>query len=110
MAENSSEAAKPKRRRGPGRPFAPGVSGNPGGRPKAYADFQELCRARSPKALETLDAALDAGDVTAARVLLEYAWGKPPSAPGDLEAQLEVRPFAGLSLEELRELATKAEE
>lgn len=35
MAENSTKAAKkPKRKRGPGRPFQKGQSGNPGGRPK----------------------------------------------------------------------------
>lgn len=31
MAENS----QPKKKRGPGRPFAPGMSGNAGGRPKS---------------------------------------------------------------------------
>ncbi len=35
MAENSSPTAKPKR--GPGRPFEPGQSGNPGGRPRGLA-------------------------------------------------------------------------
>lgn len=36
MAGNSDGAAKKKRRRGPGRPFPPGVSGNPSGRPKGF--------------------------------------------------------------------------
>lgn len=43
MAENSAESGAPKPARGPGRPFAPGVSGNPGGRP-AHAAFSKKCR------------------------------------------------------------------
>lgn len=35
MAENSASTGK---KRGPGRPFQPGRSGNPGGRPKGIAD------------------------------------------------------------------------
>ena len=38
-----------------GRPFPKGQSGNPGGRPRVLADVQELARAKSPKALETLE-------------------------------------------------------
>ena len=39
IAENSEETAKQVRRRGPGRPFPPGVSGNSGGRPKGSKTF-----------------------------------------------------------------------
>ncbi len=37
MAQNSTKTAK--KRRGPGRPFLPGQSGNPGGRPKGFAEY-----------------------------------------------------------------------
>ena len=38
MPENSTETALKSRRRGPGRPFKKGESGNPGGRPKGLAE------------------------------------------------------------------------
>jgi hypothetical protein len=106
MTENTNK--KPPKSRA--HLFQPGQSGNPAGRPKGYAEFRELCRDRSPKALETLDAALDAGDVVAVRVVLEYAWGKPSSAPEDLDAVKQANPFSKLSLEELHRLAEKVEE
>lgn len=37
-----------------GRPFRPGVSGNPGGRPRELRDVTELARSHSPEAIETL--------------------------------------------------------
>lgn len=72
-----------------GKGFVPGRSGNPAGRPGGYAEFRELCRAKTPEAVESLVGALANGDasaVAAARVLLEYGWGKPSAAPEDLEA------------------------
>lgn len=72
--------------------FAPGVSGNPNGRPGGYAEFRELCRSKSPAAVRALEGALGEGGpsaVAAARVLLEYGWGKPSSAPEDLDAVRE---------------------
>lgn len=81
--------------------FAPGVSGNPEGRPGGYAEFRELCRSKSPAAVTALEDALGDGGpsaVAAARVLLEYGWGKPAAAPEDLEA---VREGAGVALSQL---------
>lgn len=72
--------------------FKPGVSGNPEGRPGGYAEFRELCRSKSPAAVTALEDALGDGGpsaVAAARVLLEYGWGKPASAPEDLDAVRE---------------------
>lgn len=85
MAGNSGRTAK---QRGPGRPFRPGQSGNPNGRPKAHGEFVEACRARTPKALEVLDQEMELGDsrVQAAIKVLEWAWGKPATAPEDREA------------------------
>jgi len=51
MAENSELTAK---QRGPGRPFAKGVSGNPGGRPRELADVKALAREHTTEAIETL--------------------------------------------------------
>ena len=63
-------------------------SGNPGGRPKGYADFRAKCREHTDASIATLVAAL--GDerlcVQAAQTLLSYGWGKPQSAPEDLDA------------------------
>lgn len=77
------DQAPPKKR---GR-FLPGVSGNPAGRPGGYAEFRAACRRHSDETVKMLASASMAGDVQAARVLLEYAWGKPSSAPEDLEAR-----------------------
>jgi hypothetical protein len=76
-----------------GRPFQkddPRI--NKGGRPADYGKFRELCRTKSPAAVQALEAALSEGGaaaVAAARVLLEYGYGKPSSAPEDLEAVRE---------------------
>ena len=37
-----------------GRPFEKGQSGNPGGRPKVVAEVNELARAHTAEAIETL--------------------------------------------------------
>jgi hypothetical protein len=62
--------------------FKKGVSGNPGGRPKANADVIAAARAHTTKAIETLaslmvNADTDATKVSAARALLERGWGAP---------------------------------
>jgi hypothetical protein len=102
---------KPKQKRGRGNPnWVKGVSGNPAGRPGGYEEFRAQCRSASPEAFAALRTAAKDGDVQAARVLLEYAWGKPSSAPEDLEAVREANPLSGLTLEQLRELASRAEE
>lgn len=71
MAENSGQQR--------GKPFRKGQSGNPAGRPSGYAEFKEKCRAKDDKALNALESALGDPDhaVAAAKVLLEFGWGKP---------------------------------
>lgn len=79
MAQNNGPEPK---RRGGGRPFQPGQSGNPGGRPKAVREVVELARAHTVAAITALaDIVQDSGAPPAARVtaadkLLERGWGK----------------------------------
>ena len=62
-----------------GRPWPPGRSGNPGGRPKAALDIQALARQHTPDAIAALVAALanprDRGQPAAA--LLDRGRAKP---------------------------------
>jgi hypothetical protein len=76
----SSELAAP--RRGPGRPFAKGVSGNPGGRPKEIGHVRDLARQHTEAAIRTLVEIVESGKTDAARAaaaseLLSRGWGKP---------------------------------
>src|SRR3954453_10669865 len=60
----------------------PGTTLNPGGRPKAWKEFQQAVRERTPEALAILDKALKSRDPAqrrwAAEKVLAYAWGRPP--------------------------------
>ena len=62
--------------------WAPGVSGNPGGRPKDQAEVRELARSHAPEAIDTLVQIMrtSKSQVTrklAADSLLDRAYGKP---------------------------------
>ena len=62
--------------------FAPGASGNPGGRPKDEARVAELARSYTSEAVETLVHLMRHGRDervrgTAAQALLHRGWGKP---------------------------------
>ena len=62
--------------------FAPGTSGNPGGRPKDEARAAELARSYTSEAIETLAHLMRHGRDervrgTAAQALLDRGWGKP---------------------------------
>lgn len=61
--------------------FAPGVSGNPGGRPKELFHVRELAQERTSEAIETLTQIMrtgtpDGARVRAAEALLDRAWGR----------------------------------
>ena len=62
--------------------FAPGTSGNPGGRPKDEARVAELARSYTSEAIDTLVELMRHGKEervrgTAALALLDRGWGKP---------------------------------
>lgn len=85
MAENST--AEPERR-GPGRPFPKGTSGNPGGRPRRVRELEAAIEEAhaGPKALEVIDKLRDlalGGDVQAAKAYLDRVLG-PARARADV--------------------------
>jgi hypothetical protein len=67
-----------KQGRGAGRRFLKGVSGNPGGRPRAVLDVQALAREHTLEAVAALVKGLsdDRLYVSAANSLLDRGWGR----------------------------------
>lgn len=82
-AENSNKTAV-------GRPFQPGQSGNPGGRPKGIA---AIARQHTDKAVDVLVSAMDDEDprvrVAAAKEILDRGYGKAPVFTADLTGKLD---------------------
>ena len=106
LAENS------EKQRAIGRPFAKGQSGNPGGRPGGLAEFRAKCRERADLALETLEAECRQGGacgIAAAKVLLEFGYGRPTAADDERMSE-PARPawLDQLSREEIVSMARKA--
>ena len=79
MAENSAQTAAVKR--GIGRPFVKGQSGNPGGRPKLDPEVMEAIRAACPEAVQELIKLVHHENPTIAlraiTELLDRGYGKP---------------------------------
>jgi hypothetical protein len=81
-AANSGRTASGAR----GRPFQPGQSGNPRGRPARDFDLAELARCHTQEAVGTLLQVMrDAKSPAAARIaaaglLIDRGWGKAPQA------------------------------
>jgi hypothetical protein len=67
-----------------GRPYKPGESGNPGGRPKENQEVKRLAREHTKEAIDRLVFWMQSNDprasVPAANALLDRAWGKAPRA------------------------------
>ena len=81
--------------------WAPGQSGNPGGRPHVVAEVRELARSHTAAAIERLVQEMTNGDTSHARIaasnaLLDRGWGKATQPiGGDSEM-----PSIGLSVEQ----------
>jgi hypothetical protein len=96
-------------RRGGNPNWVKGVSGNPGGRPKAIVEVQELARLETAASIRALVRVRDSADtpaaavVAAATVLLDRGWGKPMQSH-ELHHHLEPR---HLSDDELVALAAE---
>ena len=85
--------------------FKKGVSGNPGGRPKAERSLQALAKEHTLDALQTLieiaknPAESGAARVSAASALLDRGYGKPRQHIEHSDANI----FSGMSVEELQQ-------
>lgn len=82
MAENTQQQP---RRRGAGRPFQKGQSGNPGGRPKEAAEVKALAREHGAEAVAKLlqlmrSAEREETQRAAAIDLLDRGYGRPTQA------------------------------
>lgn len=100
--EQASQAiARAPRRGRPGNPdvvaagkqtrFQPGVSGNPGGKPKGLAEFRARIAGYSEKAERTLIELLDSDNdrvrLSAATELLDRLYGRPASMLADADGK-----------------------
>jgi len=90
-----------------GRPFAPGQSGNPGGRPRGCAELRELCREGTAEAIARIQKIARGPNPTlalaACKTLLEYGWGRPGTL--DDEEKFEALAQRLTELEREREVA-----
>jgi hypothetical protein len=87
-----------------GRPFQPGQSGNPGGRPAIVGELRELARSHAPEAVAELarlakDAKSETARIAAIKELLDRAYGKPTQF---VAAENDGPALNDLNLEELR--------
>lgn len=99
VSENRTPETK-RQRKAPRTAFKPGQSGNPGGRPKALKDVQDLARKYTRRAVRALAETLrntpdDKARIAAAEALLNRAWGKPQQSvelggPGGDKLVIEV--------------------
>ena len=95
---------EPAQLRGPGRPFRPGQSGNPSGRPKGLAALEAQIRElHGPLALEVIERLRGlalAGNVVAAKLYLERVLG-PARAMRETIPSLPTPDASGAGLHEL---------
>jgi hypothetical protein len=90
--------------------FQPGVSGNPGGRPKGQSELTELLRQRIPaeRLVGALDKLIEAGDPKATIYAIDRQLGKPAQSiqvSGDPERPLHA--LIGVVARDLQPLAAQ---
>ena len=104
MVGNSKKTAKRQR----GRPFKPGESGNPSGRPKKDKEAEAILRAATPGAarrlVELMDSPLDKVALAAVNSILDRVNGKPVSTNDvNIAAQGGKSMLVGVWLGDLRD-------
>jgi len=80
MTQNTE--ATIKRRRGPGKPWVKGQSGNPGGRPCLPAELKALAQAKAADAIKIAVQLMESAEseqvrLAAANVIMDRGYGKP---------------------------------
>ena len=99
-----------------GRPFLPGQSGNPGGRPKGYVEVRELAREHTVEAIEKLVAVMRKGEseqaqILAANSLLDRGWGRPTQPiAGDPQGPSIIHEHRAVVLAEIHRLIAAQQE
>jgi len=115
VAESNGDAPKP-RKNGPGRPFQPGQSGNPGGRTKKLEELTIRISAMRDKHLSRLEYIADQGEhrdsIAAIKLLWAYAYGNPAQSitgpDGGPMQTIDIGSLSPAQLEQLRQILRAA--
>lgn len=97
LENDADNSLKTARKRGPGRPFQKGQSGNPGGRPKTPNKVKTMLKSAAPEAVQLLIETISNENVAmshrldAAKEVLNRVYGKPTQPiDGDMDAVIQI--------------------